>query len=233
MGIREFWTVFLQSSLLIQTVFGVLGVMSFLSWSVIFFKWRQIAVRHRQVLSHISILGAARNWREALQGIILTPDSPSYRVAKEGAAERGRIARMGLPKADEARVALESMRHAMASETQAQVDELGTGIPLLATCSTAGPLLGLFGTVTGIMDSFHGFSEVRTMSLSAVGPGLAEALATTIVGLIVAIPATLAHNYLLSRLGRLESDLRRFSESFLNAMKKDFTAAAKQAPRTP
>ena len=90
-----------------------------------------------------------------------------------------------------------------------EVEELERGITWLATLSTIAPFLGLLGTVWGIMGSFLQIGRQGTATLDAVGPGIAEALVTTVCGLFVAIPAVIGYNWLLRRIRGQESEMLR------------------------
>jgi biopolymer transport protein TolQ len=85
----------------------------------------------------------------------------------------------------------------------------------LATTGSTSPFIGLFGTVWGIMNSFHGIGSAGSASLAIVAPGIAEALIATAVGLAAAIPAVIAYNYYLSMSRKMIIDMEDFSEDLL------------------
>ena len=82
----------------------------------------------------------------------------------------------------------------------------------LASTGSVAPLLGLFGTVWGIMDSFNSIASVQNTNITAVAPGVAEALLTTAVGLITAIPALIAYNKFANDINRFTNQMETFSE---------------------
>ncbi len=90
-----------------------------------------------------------------------------------------------------------------------RIEELERGVTWLATLSSIAPFLGLLGTVWGIMGSFLQIGRQGTATLDAVGPGIAEALVTTVCGLFVAIPAVIGYNWLLRRIRGQESEMLR------------------------
>jgi biopolymer transport protein TolQ len=92
------------------------------------------------------------------------------------------------------------------------VARLEQGLPFLATTASVAPFVGLFGTVWGIMQSFHAIGQRGGASLAVVGPGLSEALVATAVGLAAAIPAVVAYNHYLNRIRRIEEELENFAE---------------------
>lgn len=91
-------------------------------------------------------------------------------------------------------------------------DKLETKMVFLASTGSVAPLLGLFGTVWGIMDSFNAIGATQSTNIAAVAPGVAEALFTTAVGLIAAIPALIAHNKLSNDIDRIVKKMETFSD---------------------
>ena len=87
-------------------------------------------------------------------------------------------------------------------------------MPLLATTGSATPFIGLFGTVVGIIAAFQSIGEAGQASLAVVGPGIAEALVATAVGLLAAIPATIAYNVFAARIDAIVGMLERFTSDF-------------------
>ncbi len=92
-----------------------------------------------------------------------------------------------------------------------QVDKMETKMTFLASTGSVAPLLGLFGTVWGIMDSFNAIGLTQSTNIAAVAPGVAEALFTTAVGLIAAIPAVIAYNKLTNDIDRMAHRMETFS----------------------
>ncbi|MBR6412792.1 MAG: protein TolQ [Alphaproteobacteria bacterium] len=92
-----------------------------------------------------------------------------------------------------------------------QVDKMETRMTFLASTGSVAPLLGLLGTVYGIMDAFSSIGAMQTTSIAAVAPGVAEALLTTAVGLIAAIPAVIAYNKLTNDIDRMAQRMETFA----------------------
>ncbi len=101
----------------------------------------------------------------------------------------------------------------MASASSAEIDRLSDRLNILATVGSVAPFVGLFGTVWGIMRSFTDIAASQNTSLGVVAPGIAEALFATAIGLFAAIPAVIAYNRLLHRIGQIESHLHRFGDA--------------------
>ena len=97
-----------------------------------------------------------------------------------------------------------------------QVTELEKSLGFLATTAGATPFIGLFGTVWGIMNAFHGIGVTGTASLAAYAPGIAEALIATAAGLIAAIPALIGYNHFMRQLRLFEAGMDEFSADMIH-----------------
>ena len=97
---------------------------------------------------------------------------------------------------------------------QREVEKLESKLFILATVGAAGPFIGLFGTVWGIMTSFRSIAASKNTSLAVVAPGIAEALFATAIGLIAAIPAVIAYNKFSKDLARTQNRLEGFADEF-------------------
>jgi biopolymer transport protein TolQ len=88
-------------------------------------------------------------------------------------------------------------------------------LPILATSAAVAPLLGLFGTVWGLIHAFIRISEKQAADITVIAPGIAEALITTLAGLIVAIPALVLYNYLVIRVRQLEGQIIHLADRLM------------------
>src|SRR5215203_2971138 len=95
-----------------------------------------------------------------------------------------------------------------------EVERLERRLLVLATVGSAGPFVGLFGTVWGIMSSFQSIAASKNTSLAVVAPGIAEALFATAIGLIAAIPATIFYNKFISEVNRQAQRMEGFADEF-------------------
>jgi biopolymer transport protein TolQ len=95
-----------------------------------------------------------------------------------------------------------------------EVEKLESNLLVLATIASAGPFVGLFGTVWGIMTSFRSIAASKNTSLAVVAPGIAEALLATAIGLFAAIPALVAYNKLQGDVARAQARLDSFADEF-------------------
>ncbi|MDB5716497.1 MAG: hypothetical protein JWO15_3894, partial [Sphingomonadales bacterium] len=89
---------------------------------------------------------------------------------------------------------------------------------VLTIAISGGPFLGLLGTVVGVMITFAAIAASGDVNVTAIAPGIAAALVATVAGLVVAIPALFAYNYLVTRIGELTSDMQVFIDEFVTKM---------------
>jgi biopolymer transport protein TolQ len=121
-------------------------------------------------------------------------------------------------------VPLERSAQTAASEA---VTNLERRMTWLATIASASPFVGLFGTVMGIVNAFHGLGQAGTATLRAVAPGISEALIATAAGLFVAIPALVAYNQFSARIRIFASAIDDFCRELLNSLEE---IPVRQAP---
>jgi biopolymer transport protein ExbB len=103
---------------------------------------------------------------------------------------------------------------------------LGSGMTFLASVGSAGPFIGLFGTVYGIMNSFIGIANTNTTNLAVVAPGIAEALLATGIGLFAAIPAVIFYNYFQTRISAYGTRSEGFVAELTNAISRQLDKGA-------
>lgn len=114
---------------------------------------------------------------------------------------------------------LETIERALRRTAEPLVEDLESGLQLLATVASSAPFIGLFGTVWGIMGAFGGISDSGSM-LQTVAPHIAQALVATAVGLLAAIPASMAYNYLGRQVRMIITDLDGFGLELLNLVRR-------------
>ncbi|USE34482.1 protein TolQ [Endozoicomonas sp. SCSIO W0465] len=132
-------------------------------------------------------------------------------IFKAGFAEFTRLRNQGTADPD---AVMEGTQRAMRVAISREQERLEANLPFLASVGSTCPYLGLFGTVVGIMNSFRGLAVVQQPTLASVAPGIAEALLTTAVGLVAAIPAVVAYNRYASRVEALLSNYETFADEF-------------------
>ncbi len=115
---------------------------------------------------------------------------------------------------------VDGARRAMRATYQRELDDLDAHLAFLASVGSVSPYVGLFGTVWGIMHSFSGLANMTTATLSAVAPGIAEALVATAIGLFAAIPAVVAYNRFAHDVDRISVRFESFMEEFSNILQR-------------
>ena len=115
----------------------------------------------------------------------------------------------------------DNVQRALRRATATEMTRMTQMVPFLATTGNSAPFIGLFGTVWGIMSSFHSIGQKGSANLAVVAPGISEALVATAAGLAAAIPAVIAFNFFMSKIRVVESELRSFSADFLNIIERD------------
>jgi biopolymer transport protein TolQ len=118
---------------------------------------------------------------------------------------------------------IDAARRAMKATYQREMDILEANLPFLASVGSVSPYIGLFGTVWGIMHAFRGLANVQNATLSAVAPGIAEALVATAIGLFAAIPAVVSYNRHATDVDRLSIRFETFIEEFTNILQRQGT----------
>ena len=116
---------------------------------------------------------------------------------------------------------MESVQRNMRAALSKEQGLLEKHLPFLATVASVSPYIGLFGTVWGIMNSFRGLAGASQATLSAVAPGISEALVATAIGLFAAIPALIAYNRFISESDSLYSNFEGFKEEFSAVLQRD------------
>ena len=113
-----------------------------------------------------------------------------------------------------------NVQRAMQIAASEELTRLERRLPWLAITASVTPFIGLFGTVWGIIDAFHGLGTAGAATLRAVAPGISEALITTAAGLFAAIPAVIAYNIFLSQIREFGSRMDDFSLEMMNTVER-------------
>ena len=162
----------------------------------------------------------ARDLREAVQTLGADPSSPLYYVAHQGVLEFNRSKDAG----NDSEIIVDNVRRSLRQGVATELARLQHSLSMLATTANTAPFIGLFGTVWGIMSSFHSIGMQKSASLATVAPGISEALIATAMGLAVAIPATVGYNVFLGRLSQVDTRLVNFAGVFLNRVQRELNA---------
>jgi biopolymer transport protein TolQ len=182
-----------------KIVLVILFVFSVISWAIIFLKWRAFRVADREDKQFLALLVRAHSLDELYRQVRRVEGSPAACVF-EGVMDRvgsGRVE--GRDGGSTGPIDHHVVERAASHLSQSQLSRLESYLPFLATTGNITPFIGLLGTVMGIIDAFREIGTQGTASISAVAPGVSEALIATAAGLFAAIPAVIAYNYFLTR----------------------------------
>jgi biopolymer transport protein TolQ len=210
-----------------KVILGVLAFFSVFSWFLIFMKLWQFRRVRRQGDRIFGALERTTRLDDAYHAVMKLPPSPYGRILREGVnffAELRPGALQATADATQATLTitqLEALRLVLAKEIGAERDTMARYLAWLATIGSASPLMGLLGTVVGVMDAFIGIATGGSGNISAVAPGVAEALVTTVAGLVVAIPAVMAYNLLVSRLGLFAGEMEGFAHEIVGTLARE------------
>ena len=214
----------LHASSATQVVLAILIVLSLVSWAIMFGVGRELSNSLRSATSFAREVDRASRIEEAGVTARLAPPNAAQRLlvrALQFASDRP-AAREGEGRAVEHSVSrVETLRLVLDAESLAERDRLGRFLPWLATIGSASPLIGLLGTVLGVISAFVGIATSGSGNLAAVAPGVAEALVATAAALSVAIPATFGYNILANRLNRLDNLLEGFGTTVIAMLARE------------
>jgi biopolymer transport protein TolQ len=208
-----------NASVLVQLVMAGLLAISIASWTVIFRKIFQIRAA-RAATDRFE----GEFWRGGDLHALYTRSAeqggdhgPLARIFESGMRE---FLKTRQQKPGDTNAMIEAARRAMRASYQREMDALESSLAFLASAGSVSPYIGLFGTVWGIMNSFRGLANVKTATLAAVAPGIAEALVATAIGLFAAIPAFVAYNRFSYDIERLSNRFDTFVEEFSNILQR-------------
>lgn len=222
----------IASTLVTKIILGILIALSLLSWTIMFAKWRQFASLDRVSRDFLSRFEHAERFEQAAALATRSVSNPYTRVLARAAQFIQASARASGPvtipggggtavaappsRSTNVTVAqVEAMRLLLDAETNAERDRVARFIPSLGTIGSVSPLIGLLGTVLGVIDAFVGLAAHGSGNIGAVAPGVAEALIATAAALSVAIPAVFGYNVYANRLNRFENELDAFGSEVI------------------
>jgi biopolymer transport protein TolQ len=193
-----------------QTVLVVLLVFSILSWSIILSKWASLRRARAQSGRFLRAFRKAQRLQDVAAVAEQFNPSPLVPVFENGYNELRRQGSQNMT----------AVQRATQIASSEELTRLERRLPWLATTGSVTPFIGLFGTVWGIIDAFHGLGNAGAATLRAVAPGVSEALITTAAGLLTAIPAVIAYNIFTHRMREFGARMDDFSMELLNVMER-------------
>jgi len=220
--IGNVWRMVLATGPFGKFILLVLLALSGYSWAIIITKWRRFRQLKNRSRTINKIIGKHRGL-EILRLSFPSRDHPVVYIIDAIKQELGPEFLTGGVSRDT--TDKQSTIETLSSRAESSVEEvLGTEerhIDFLAMTASVSPFLGLLGTVWGITESFWEIGQQSSANIAVVAPGLAEALITTIAGLLVAIPAVISFNHFTGRLRAIAGELSRFSKRFISQLKRE------------
>lgn len=211
----EIVNLILESGPVAKLVLVILLLFSLLSWAIILSKWAAIRRARAQSGRFVRMFRKSQRLEDVAAVADQFEPSPLVTVFAYGYEEYRRQTNSGGRIRSIA--AIERATQIAASE---ELTRMERRLPLLATTGATTPFIGLFGTVWGIIDAFHGLGTAGAATLRAVAPGISEALITTAAGLFAAIPAVIAYNAFSHSLREFGARMDDFAAEFLNTVER-------------
>jgi biopolymer transport protein TolQ len=215
----------LQTGPVAKTVLVLLVAFSVLSWAVILSKWRLIGRARAQSGRFVRAFRKAQRLQDIAPMVEQFRPSPLVGVFESAVAEFKR--QMGTTGGIHNPV---SIQRAMQIASSEEITRFERNVPWLAITGAVTPFIGLFGTVWGIIDAFHGLGTAGAATLRAVAPGISEALVTTAAGLAAAIPAVIAYNLIIGSIREMAARNDDFALEMLNLVERQAFELQQGAP---
>lgn len=227
-----------QASGVVMGVIGLLAFFSLVCWYIIGYKFFYLQRAHAESITFLENFWKSKHLDSIYKSAESLSRSPISQVFRAGYIELAKLKHSEPKNLDEHQHPpnggaaanpegtwlgdMQSIERALARAQVAELTHLESMVPFLATTGSAAPFVGLFGTVWGIMNSFRSIGESGAANLATVAPGIAEALITTAIGLVAAIPAVMAYNYFVRKIKVLHAEMEGFASDFLNIIKRHF-----------
>jgi len=221
-----------NAGLMVQFVLALLLFFSVMSWAIMIVKYRYLQKAFRESAYFTDFFWRSRDFADAFGKARKLTKSPIARIFSVGYVELQKLSQSGAPLSAKSSgrkkstlsgrfAGTDTVQRALRRAINTEVTRMTQMVPFLATTGNTAPFIGLFGTVWGIMNSFHDIGLKGSASLAAVAPGISEALIATAAGLAAAIPAVIAFNYFMQKIRIIETELQSFAADFLNIIDRD------------
>ncbi len=216
---------FLESGWMGKVIMAILLMFSIVSWATILLKYQFLRRAEKESFSFLASFRKTRNIEELLKQAEAKKYSPLATLFLEGHREAETVIQSspgGKIREEDRALVEQEIERALTITAQDEIVYMERYLAFLGTTGTVGPLLGLFGTVWGIMDAFYGIGLKGSGDIGALAPGLAEALINTSGGLFVAIPAVIAYNYFSEKIKGMATRMDSFSIEFLTFISRTY-----------
>jgi biopolymer transport protein ExbB/TolQ len=220
----------------------VLLVLSLFSWTIIITKFRQLMIARKATKKFFAAYNSTRDPLDIQRKGEKFDGAPAYQLYIRGADELAyqlknnpvqvqAIAKFIPPNGGEhtntdylarsaetkvSMASFEAVKVILEEASGGEAMALEKGMIVLSTAVAGGPFIGLLGTVWGVMSTFAGIAESRAATLTAMAPGVAAALVATVTGLLVAIPAMFAYNFMVTTIRAITQELDGFASRYAN-----------------
>jgi biopolymer transport protein TolQ len=201
------------------TVIVLLGL-SLFSWTIILTKFWQLRIARKAAKKFFDAYASTRDPLDIKKRGDEFDGAPAYALYERGAEELAyQLEKNPVTVKGERRISpssFESVKVVLEEAAAAQAMALEKGMIVLSTAVAGGPFIGLLGTVWGVMSTFAGIAASNSASLTAMAPGVAAALVATVTGLLVAIPAMFAYNFMVTTIRTITQELDGFASRYAN-----------------
>ena len=221
-------TLFMQADIVVKIVLGILLLASFWSWAIIIEKMGRLGRVKRQTEKFEQLFWSGKSLDDLHAGLGARGDNhPMAQVFTTAMREWRRSFEGGAVNAGLLPGVKDRIHKVMNVSIGREIARLESQLGFLATVGSNAPFIGLFGTVWGIINSFSSIAASHDTSLAVVAPGIAEALFATAMGLLAAIPASVAYNHLADGVGRFAARLEGFSDEFAAILSRQLDERAR------
>lgn len=205
-----------------KIIFFILLGFSIVSWAMILLKYQFLRKAEKDSHDFLQAFRKTKKAQELLAYANTSKESPLATLFSEGYREAESIVKSqgGKISEEELPAVSQELERLFKVTTQDEISYMERYLAFLGTTGTVGPLLGLFGTVWGIMDAFYGIGLKGAGDIGALAPGLAAALLNTMAGLFVAIPAVIAYNYFSDKIRDIAIRCDSFSMEMLSFVER-------------
>jgi len=218
------WAMVANAGLIVKLVLLILLIFSIFSWAIIIYKLLVLKKIEKETASFYEVFWEKRQFSHiaSITGTYRhTPLVPLFTSVYNGLSlimKDSDHERHGT-----GRDKMERIERILKKSIAVQSTKMEYAVSFLATAGNTAPFIGLFGTVWGIMSSFQDIGASGAANLAVVAPGISEALVATAMGLVVAIPAVMGYNHLLSQINRVSTEMDNFSSDLLNIVEKQLS----------
>jgi biopolymer transport protein TolQ len=211
---NSLWVLVKQSDVVTKIVLLILLFMSIGCWAIFFYKVIMFRIKRKHMVEALSplkravgiddLVTLAGRYAHTLPGYVISKSLIEFKRAVQGSEEiKGAVATQDV--CDKVVGAVDQVIGDLVSVEESY-------LPFLSVSAAISPLLGLFGTIWGLVDSFVKIGQMQSADIATVAPGIAEALITTLAGLMVAIPALVMYHYCINQVRWFERQMYVYAD---------------------